>query len=240
MIRLINSRRGNDSPLLLGISVTITIYLGLALCAVVSTTPPNLLWLSALLFPILGLFIQFSVKRILVIRCFSIIVFSSIVFVFGYLFWLIVTQNLGIIYRVLVGILMAVTLVALAVGFYRTNQRRPYLANMPHGSSGMLNPKTGYVDPTVSPPALQRQREQADRSTRLLLRWAPLAAGLSMVFVRSLSASGITIAILIIAFVVATGGAAAVGGLCYFFVASLRWEKKMGKHIKLKREQLAE
>lgn len=234
MIRLMNSRRGNDSPLLISISVTITIYLGLALCAVVGTTPPNWVWLSVLIFPVLGLFIHISVKRILVIRCFSITAFSSIVLVFSYLFWLIVTQNLEIIYRLLAGILITVTLAALAIGLYRTNQRRPYLANMPHGPSGTLDPKTGFVDPTVSPPALQRQREQADRSTRLLLRWAPLAAGLSMVFVRSLSASGITITILIIAFVVATGGAAAVGSLYYFFVASLRWEKKNGKQIQLR------
>lgn len=229
-----SSRRGFDSVILMSVSMTITIYLGLALCAVIGTTPPNWLWLSTLILPILGLFIHIKIKRILIIRSYYIITFSSTVFVFGYLFWLIVTQNLESIYRLLVGIVIGITLIALAVGIYRTNQRRPYLANMPHGPSGTLNPKTGYVDPSVSPHALQLQREQTERSTRYLLRWAPLAAGLSMLFVRSLSASGITITVMIIAFVVAAGGAGAVGGLCYFFVASLRWEKKNGKPIQLK------
>jgi hypothetical protein len=124
---------------------------------------------------------------------------------------------------------------SLGIGMYRVNQKRRYLAEMPYGPTGTLDTKTGLVDPTVSPPLIQRSRDRAEKRYALLWRLAPLCAGLSMLLAGGLPASGTAVVVAIIALVVSAGTAGAAGSMGYYVLATRRWEREHGKHIRVQR-----
>jgi hypothetical protein len=155
--------------------------------------------------------------------------------VYSGLLWAVLTHDQPYEFKLLAGLVIGPMLGALGIGVYRVNQKRPYLAEMPYGPTGTLNKKTGLVDPTVSPPLIQRSRDKAEKQYALLWRLAPLTAGLSMLLARGLPASGIAVVVAIIALVTSAGAAGAAGGMCFYVVASRRWEQQHGKGMYVKR-----
>jgi len=115
------------------------------------------------------------------------------------------------------------------LAFFRT--RRLYTPTMPHGPLGMLNPRTGVVDPTKSPPKLQKQMDDYANKTNLLWRITPLIAGLSLAFVRRLSDSGEELVMTIITIIVVVGVSGSIGSIYAYILAILSWEKKHKKRI---------
>ena len=97
-------------------------------------------------------------------------------------------------------ILLLIICIGLAIlFFFRT--RRLYASQTPYGPTGVMNPRTGIVDPTRSIPKIQRQIDKQANKTSLVWKLTPLSAGLIYAFAKMLSISG-KLAILWIATIV--------------------------------------
>lgn len=232
---LMEPYRLHYSPLAIGILLALFTYLGLALFRVPGLLVPGWVWLAVLLVPLSGLVLQFATRRVVYIRAYQLTAVGLVALVYGSLLWAVFTYDQPYKFKLFAGLVMGAMLVALGVGAYRVNQKRPYLAEMPYGPVGILDNKTGLVDPAVSPPLIQRSRDKAEKQYALLWRLAPLTAGLSMLLVRGLPASGKAVLVAIIALVIAAGYAGVTGSVYFYIIASWRWEQQHSKRMYVKR-----
>jgi len=235
MLRLTDPYRLYYSALRSGLLLSFPIYLGLALFAVQGVAPCGGVWLVVLLIPLAGLVLEFASKRVIYIRGYQFIISSLIGLVHGTLLWTVLALDRSYDFKLFAGLVTGGMFVALAVGAYRINQRRYQHTQMPCGPVGVLDKKTGLVDPTLSPPNIQRQQDRLEKLSVLLWRLAPLTAGLVMLLVRGLPASADEVLVAIVAFTFAALGAGGAGGLYFFLVTSKYWEQQHGKLIYVKR-----
>lgn len=90
-------------------------------------------------------------------------------------------------------IVVLLILIVSTVGVYLRNVHRNTWVKMPYGPTGLLNNKTGFVDPRRSPDPVQKQWDKPTAQSRILARWHPIIAGLSMFLVKMLPRSEIGI-----------------------------------------------
>jgi hypothetical protein len=219
------------SPLALGFTGTFSIYLGTALISVFKQTIPSWLWFLAILPLAIGLFLQLNSKRILWIRTYQVFIGLINACVWSSLLWFILTRNQTEGTNLFTGITIGVLLVASVLGIYLRNINSTYLSNMPYGPQGVLNTKTGIVDPTRSPTFIHRRQEPVKRRLDVLWRFSPLIAGFSMFLVRVLSESANTIILALVTLlwiIVCAGGA---GGAIAYVISILRWEQEHEKRM---------
>jgi len=185
-------------------------------------------------FTLIGIALQLLSNRVILIRIYQLMAMTMIVVVYliGGVLFLIDNQPLCVKW-LLPGMLIIITFGRGIFAFFRT--RRIYTATMPHGPLGVLNSKTGVVDPTKSPPKLQRQLDKQAGKTNLVWRLIPLTSGLALAFVRGLSESGGELIMTIIAIVVVIGISGSVGSILAYIESTWRWEREHGKHIIVKR-----
>jgi len=183
---------------------------------------------------LVGIVLQIRSNRVLYIRIYQLVVFSTLVFSFLVVAILFLTDGGPLWQKWFVVIVMTIIAVLLGVlAFFRTRQL--YTPTMPHGPLGILNPNTGVVDPTKSPPKLQEKIEEYSNKTNFVWRVIPLTAGLALAFVRGLSDSGGELVMAIIAIIVVVGVSGSIGSVYAYIRAILCWEKKHGKRITVKR-----
>ncbi len=223
------------SPLVAGCTAAFGIYLGLGLFTVQRRVAPGWIWLSVLLIPLAGLVLQITSRRVIYIRAYQVFSYSLLGLVHGSLLWTILTSEQPHQFSLLAGLVNAIVLITLTIGSYQISQKRHQRLQMPYGPVGTLDRVTGLVDPAVSPPDIQKHQDRLEKWSDLLWRLAPLTAGLSMLFVRGLSDSGIELVVAMTAFAFAVAGVAGAGGLCSSLVATRRWEREHNKPIYVKR-----
>ena len=215
-----------------GIMIALSSLIGLGMLAYKSINVSVLLYLSigAML---AGIALQIRSRRIIYIRIYQIMIvlMQAVIFSSGAILFLTEEQKTAM---QLVIVAMVVTLfIGLVVfSFFRT--RRNYTSISPYGPFGVMNPKTGIVDPTHSIPKIQKQIDKYDGKTNLVWRLIPLTAGLDLAFIGILSLSGKELVLVIGAIVIVAGDALGIGSLAAYATATLRWERNHGKHIIVK------
>ncbi len=223
------------SPLAMGCMGTFAVYLGLTLFAVQGMVAPSWIWLLGLSTPLSSLVLQVVSRRVIYVRAYQLTIFGLITLVYGTLLWAVVTLDRSYDFKLFASLVIVVMLIALVIGAYRISQKRHQRAQMPYGPVGTLDRKTGLVDPTISPPNIQRHQDRLEKQSALLWRLAPLTAGLAMLLVRGLPASADEVLVAIVAFTFAVLGAGGAGGYYFYLVASRRWEQEHGKLMYVKR-----
>lgn len=227
------------SPLFAGVSGGGGIAVGLLLHAALPIgdyTPPLWAWLAALLVvPGAGLVLHITMRRVVYIKMFFAAVLAMATLAYGHLVLLVVTIGANSVVRLLIAMLIAVALACVSIQTYVIFLKAPERSTMPHEEIGVLDSANGLVDLSRFPPEAERWHRRWDKMTTLTRSLLPLIAGLAMLFVRSLSASGDVILVVLCASVMAVGTAVGVGRHLGFAVASRRWEEQHGMAIIIKR-----
>ena len=221
------------SPMALGIAFIGSYLIGSVMLAYKSLNISSLLYISLALL-IIGVILQLKSNRVLYIRIYQMVVTTilTIVYLVGATVFL--TDGRPLWQKWFVVIVMIIIAVMRGVlAFFRT--RRLYTPAMPHGPLGILNSKTGVVDPTETSPKLQKQMDEYTNKANLVWKIIPLTAGLALVFVRGLSDSGGELVMTIIAIIVVVGASGSIGSVYAYIRAILCWEKRHGKRITVKR-----
>jgi hypothetical protein len=221
------------SPFAIGSMATFMIYLGLILFAPSGVRIPSWLWFLGLPILIFGAILQLLSKRILWIRSYQAGVAILFASVYASLLWITLTHHQNWTNKLLAMLIIGLIVVGSAWSIYVHNLNSSHRKDMPHGPIGMLDSRTGIVDPTRSPVAIQKQWEQAEGKLKLVSRLAPLIAGISMFLVRILSEPGILVIIAVIALLGTIFGSIGIGGLVYYVFAIIRWEREHEKRMLL-------
>lgn len=222
------------SPVVFGIALVPPIYLILVLFAQPHVVIPKSLWFSGIPIIIIGAVLQFLSNRVLWIQVYQAIVTLWLVSLSLLLLWIVLTTGQDEEYKLLAGATTSVIVVGSMIATYQSNIN--VWKNMPHGPTGILDCKTGIVDPTESPQYVQDQLDKARDLTDVWQRFSPLAAGILMFLVQVLSNSGITIMVAFVALIWTILGVAGVSRAFYFIASIIRWEREHEKHIYVMRE----
>ncbi len=193
---------------------------------------PDWIWLCVILM-VFGAVIQFWIKRVV-----YFLIYDQIVFIFLQVFyswsltqlfvWFLGEGEKWIAYILVIGPLSLVT-----IRSFLLDQRKPERKKMPCGRSGKLNHKTGIViDQTYQPTSFE-QTEKRKKLLEWTIRASPLIAGLAIAFTRGLNITGKLIVLLLSTVFLGTIVAKASGETLSYLVATLRWERKHGKPIKI-------
>jgi len=221
------------SPIAFGSAFLGSSLIGVVVLAYKALNISVFLYSIALLLAV-GIALQFKSNRVLYIRIYQMITIAMLAAVYLIAATVVLADGQPLWKQWLIAIILFSISVGLGIHFFfRT--RRSYTPTMPHGPLGTLNPKTGVVDPTKSPPKLQRQLDKSANKTNLVWRLTPLTAGLALAFVHGLSNSGAELLMAIIAVVVVMGVSGAIGSTLAYIAAILRWERKHDKQITVKR-----
>lgn len=219
------------SPSFAGISGGAGIAVGLLFHAALPIgyyTAPLWAWLVALVvIPGIGFILQIAVRRVIYIKLFFAAVLAGAAFVYGHLVWLVLAAGADFILRLVIAALILMLLICVSIQACVSILRSPERSTMPHEEFGVLDSVSGLIDPSQTLPRAQGWRRRWDKMAIITRSLLPLVAGLSMLLVRSLSASGEIILLVFCASVMAVGVAAGAGRHLGFAAASWRWE---GQH----------
>ncbi len=223
------------SPLFMGAVFVIVIYIGLAILLYQVSNPSIWLWFTPFTLLIAAIIIQLSTTRIIYIRVFQFTVMSSTAIIFGISFWLLIANDLVILFKWITAFITGVILISICYSSYHINSNREYLVDLPHGPVGILDHRTGFVNPYKSPHLIQRQQNKFQRQELFVWRLAPLTAGMTMIVVRGLPDSALIFLIILLCLIVAVGASGGAGGTLYYAIASRRWEIQNGKLMVVKK-----
>ena len=170
-------------------------------------------WLWFIGFPILliGFALQLLARRVLLMRGYQVLVLGLNTVVYATLLWVLLAANRSKQEQVFAAIAVPLIIIGSAVGIFLRNINRTILVKMPYGPTGLLNSRTGFVDPRRSPDLVQKQWDKATFQSRVLERWHPIIVGLSMFLVKMLPRSGISVILIVIGLVFAGLGVFAFG-----------------------------
>ena len=192
-------------------------------------------WLVILAVSAFGALLQFTTRRVLVIRVYDLVMYSLTAVTGAVLTWDVLLLAWGESSAVFAGVLIAAMLVSFGAITYIRDRRNPKRVRLPCAATGKMDPKTGlivdprYVDKTPE------ARQQGSVVLRAILGLTPLIAGLSMIVVRGLSDDVAVLLFLlpgVIFSVLMTWFAAKSAS---FLVGTIRWERAHGKRIYVKR-----
>ena len=174
-------------------------------------------------------------RRLLIIKVYQISAAGIMALAFGAVFWAALSNGQSPRLTLVMGIAVALTLAITAVGAYNHNKRRRAgRTKNPVGIGGALDPRTARI--TREDDGLADDTTEAtNQSVNRVLRFGPVIAGLSLLFARSLSADGVVIVMGLVAFVIAYGATLGAGGMWYYAVKTINWEREHGKRIYVQR-----
>ncbi len=238
--RFIDWRHAPFSTLFMGVVSGVLIVplglLGFTALPTIGFVPPIWVWLVSLVgLPLTGMLLYFSTQRLIYIKSFFVTTAILWSLIYGGVAWHFITWGTGNGFRILVSLGIVMILLAVGLQTYLASLRTPEREIMPHEVIGALDQATGIVDPTASSPSAKKREKQMAGSATMIWRLAPVTAGLSMLLVRALPATGDLILMVIVAIGFATVGAIGAGSNVSYVVASRRWEQKHGKLIYVKR-----
>lgn len=196
---------------------------------------PSWVWWSSLIFSLVGVGMYLFTRRLLMIRAFQMSGAGITALAFGLVFWAALSSRQSYELTLSLGVFIALTLAITALGAYYHNKRRLVgKTKNPVGMVGTLDPRTATIARENSGMG-DETTEATNQSVNKMLRYGPAIAGLSLLFARSLSADGVVIVIGLVALVVAYGAALGAGGMWYYTVKAINWEREHGKRIYVKR-----
>ncbi|CAN5719636.1 hypothetical protein BH10CHL1_BH10CHL1_00610 [soil metagenome] len=221
----------NYSPFSLGCFTTCSLYFGIALMRIpIGVTIPGWLWFLGVPVLITGLAIQFLSRRVLWIRCYQAGTFLLNGAIYNF--------TMGVSGRSskrcgasVYGDYCSFDHGGSEVLVFFKNIKRINVTKMSYGSSGLLNPKTGIVDPMRLPAPVQAQWNKAASQSQAWKRWKPLIVGLSMFLVKVLPTAEVDIIMvcLELAWIILYAGAA--GDAVAYIAEIMRWERAHQRHI---------
>lgn len=233
ILRLIrNPSYQHYSPLIMGCIAAFTLSLGMALMLNPGgINIPNGFWYVGILVMIIGVALEFLSRRVLWIRIYQATTVLIIAIVYAGLLWAMLAHNQTWENQLFSGLLTGFILVISILATYRMRINSPDLAAMPHGTRGILNTKTGFVDPTASPVWMQERWDKAEHKTNAIKQISPLIAGISMFLVQVLSKDEITIMLAIVALMAVILFSLGAGGFMAYIASVIRWERSHNRRI---------
>ena len=196
---------------------------------------PSWVWWSSLMLTPLGVMTYFLTRRLLIVRVYQFSGMCITSLAFGMVFWAALTSGQPLELTWLIGMAVALTLAITAVGaYYHNKSRLAGRTRNPVGVVGTLDARTARIN-RENDGLADNATEATNESVNRVLRFGPVIAGLSLLFTRSLSADGVTIVTGVVAFVAAYGAALGIGGMWYYTVKALNWQREHGKRIYVQR-----
>jgi len=223
------------SPFFTGVVFTIIVYIGLAILLYQVSNPAAWIWLTPLALLISAIVLQLSTNRVLHIRIFQFFLMITTITIFGNSLWLLMSINFILTYKIITASFTGILIMAMIVANYRISSKSDYLHDLPHGPVGVLDWKTGLVNPYKSNPLLKDHQDKFQRKNIIIWRLAPLTAGMAMMVVRGLSDSMLNLLIILLCLIVVAGISAGAGATLHYVIATRRWEIQYRKLIFVKR-----
>jgi len=224
------------SPMPITLGGSMAIYMGLGFLAYLGIGLPKWLWWLGTAMLCAGMVLGVATKRVVYIRAYQAAVMGIMALVHGTLLLTVAGDAFTARPELVLAAMVGVSLLATGIGAYQHRRKsQPDIASWPVGHLlESFNAKTGAVTRGTSPQQVE-QRERLSRGYARLDRLAPLIAGLAMLIAGRLGGSAISLAIALVAFVIAFGGAAGAGAIVFYLVAAICWERAKGIDVYVKR-----
>lgn len=222
------------SPLMLSIPGSLCAGMFLLGAALVSGSPLPITWrIILLVFPISSLFLHMASTRVLFVRI-SDLIGVTLVLAAAIAFVIVIAETvLQVGDLVVLGGVLGFVGASSLVGFYR-DQRSWFRAQLPCGYDGLLNERSGRVDPYASTP----QQSTRHKGRGVLKNTSLQIAGgiiLGQIVLAFLTEIGKLIFLLFVVTVVIVGFGVKAGRVISVCVATWRWEQQHGKQIHVAR-----
>ncbi|MCX6043834.1 MAG: hypothetical protein NT075_01880 [Chloroflexi bacterium] len=181
-----------------------------------------------------GLSVQLLSRRVLWIRYYQASAFLLLSALYATLLWMLLAAHRNGPEQVFTALIILLLMVSSGIAVFLRNSKRIAVTRMPYGPNGLLNPKTGIVDPLHSPVLVQEQWNKTAKQSRAWERWKPLVAGLSMFLVKVLPRSEVNLILVVIGLLWMILCASATGGAAAYIAEIMHWEREHQKHIYVK------
>lgn len=221
------------SSFFLGLVGSIVGYLIIALIVMVGQPLGNWIWFFPISVLLIGFLIDLVSRRLWWIRLYQVtLALFCTLLIMSYLLIAFTQTPQANFYGV------AFTLVTIACAVaglaFRQTMQSPLRKIMPHGALGRLDPRTGYVYPDQSPPAVKREWEKTQRGLNVITRLTPLIAGVAMVLVQMFATSQVLSFINFLFSIGVTFCASGIGSYAAFAYCVRQWEIEHQKKILVK------
>ena len=192
-------------------------------------------WLVILAGSAIGALLQYTTRRVLVIRVYDLVMYSLTAVTGAVLTWDVLLLAWGESSAVFAGVLIAAMLVSFGAITYIRDRRNPKRVRLPCATIGKMDPKTGLiVDPRYMDKTLE-DTQQGGAALRTILGLTPLIAGLSIMVVRGLPDDVAVLLFLLPGVFIAVFMTWMLAKSTSFLVGTIRWERAHGKRIYVKR-----
>ncbi len=192
-------------------------------------------WLVILAVSAFGALLQFTTRRVLVIRVYDLVMYSLTAVTGAVLTWDVLLLAWGESSAVFAGVLIAAMLVSFGAITYIRDRRNPKRVRLPCAATGKMDSKTGLI---VDPRYMDKTPEgeqQGNSALRAILSLSPLIAGLSVMVVGGLPDDAAMMLFLFPGIFIAVFMTWAAAKSASFLVGTIRWERAHGKRIYVKR-----
>ena len=209
--------------------------IGWGLLSYLGYVVPGWVWWGSLVLSLIGVVMHFLTRRVLFIRMYQTFSLAILSLAFGIVVWAVLNTGQSVEQSVLLGIAVGLTLVIVANIAYSNNRTRySRTRKNPVGWVGSLDTRTARIYREDSKAATEAAEATAE-SVSKVRRYGPVIAGLSYVFVRTLSADYAVLVIGLVAFGIAYGTAFGTGSVWYLLRQAVTWEREHGKRIYVQR-----
>jgi hypothetical protein len=207
-----------------------------ALCGLTVVSPvAGWIWLAVLAVSALGILLQFTTKRVLVMRAYDSVVLAMAAVAGAVWTWEVLTLAWGEGSGVYAGTLIALMLISFGAMVYVRDRSNPKRVRLPCATIGKLDPNTGLI---VDPRYIERTPEtklQGSVALRRILSATPLIAGISLMLVRGLPDEVAMLLFLLPSMFIAIFMTWISAVSMSFLIGTIHWEREHGKRIYVKR-----
>ncbi len=228
-----DTEAGPYSPMPFALAMPMMFYIYLALFEIPGITPPYWLWYFGLVYFLAGLMLRFVSTRLLWVRFYWFLGYSSVTVLVLSLSWFLLANGHGLGMKLVIGGMRCLFVVGNTIFEYRKGSKDP--KNLGYGISGRLEEKTGQVFPRQATKSNLDFDEEAKKSRFSVSNVAPIAAGLSMFLVNVLSDNEVYWFLTLIALGQLWVGTVIVGGISYSVCWIHTWEREQEKQIVIER-----
>lgn len=223
------------SPLTFGLVTLAMTYMGLAL-AENPNKPfiPGWVWFSGIPLLVIGIFLQVFSRRVLWIRVFHALLTMQMSIVFAFVLWEVGKKNQISMSKWTIEMIVGMVFSGCLIYGYMSSLNHLKKTKMPHGAIGMLNFKTGSVDPMLNPKEIEAEQANVENVTRSVLQWGPLFVGLLMALTQIFGNQNHDPRVSLAALIFLILGALGLGGNIFYISSIWRWEQRNKKHIYVK------
>lgn len=218
------------SPLMLGIPGSLCTGMFLLGAMLVSGTPLPMAWRGVLLvFPISSLILHMVSTRVLFVRVSDLIGISLVMAATIALAIALLKMILEIGDLIVLGGVLGVVSSSSLAGFY-WDQRSWFRAQLPCGYDGMLDERSGRVDPYAPTPqqSTRQQNHGALKNTSLQIAGGII---LAQIILALLTDVGKLVFLLLVVAIIVMGFGVKAGRVSSVCLATWRWERQHGKQI---------